>query len=144
MAGRRGGRPLGEMLSKREQQVMDLLHRRGRASAAELYEAVPDIPSYDAMRSVLRLLEEKGRIRHERDGRRYVYMPSLPIAAARRAALRQVVRTFFGGSRVDLVNTLFLAKDLSPDELGQLQALIDEARQAGGVDGVPGEDGEES
>lgn len=125
-------RPLDEMLSKREQQVMELLHRRGRASASELYEAVPDIPSYDAVRSVLRLLEEKGRIRHERDGRRYVYRPSVPMDVAARQALDRVLDTFFGGSTSEVVNALFAAESPSPDELDRLQGLIDESRKADG------------
>lgn len=129
MPTRSGGRPLDEMLSKREQQVMELLHSRGRASAADLYEAVPDMPSYDAMRSVLRLLEEKGRIEHEREGRRYVYRPSLPAGRAARRALRRVARTFFGGSTADLVNALFEAENPSPEELDRLQELIDGARK---------------
>lgn len=130
MAESTGGRPLDEMLSKREQQVMELLHRRGRASAADLCDAVPDIPSYDAMRSVLRLLEEKGRIRHEREGRRYIYRPSQPAHRAGRQALERVAQTFFGGSPADLVNALFDAEEPSREELDRLQELIDAAREA--------------
>lgn len=129
--GSRKGRPLDDMLSKREQQVMELLHVRGRASVGDLHEAVPDMPSYDAMRSVLRLLEEKGRVRHERVGRRYIYRPAVPAKRAAREAVGHVMRTFFGGSTSDLVNSLFEATSPSPAELDRLQALIDAARAAG-------------
>lgn len=107
---------------------MEILHRGGRASAADLCEAVPDIPSYDAMRSVLRLLEEKGRIRHELEGRRFIYSPARPIERAGREALGRVADTFFGGSTTDIVNALF--EDVSPSEreLDRLQDLIDAAR----------------
>lgn len=128
--GRRGGRPLDDMLSKREQQVMELLHRWGRASVGELYDMIPDMPSYDAMRSVLRLLEEKGRIRHEREGRRFIYQPAVPPKKAARAAVGRVMQTFFDGSTSDLVNMLFEARTPSREELDRLQEMIDDARAA--------------
>lgn len=128
--GRRGGRPLDDMLSKREQQVMELLHRRGRASVGELYDVIPDMPSYDAMRSVLRLLEEKGRVRHEREGRRFIYQPAVPAKRAAREAVGRVIQTFFDGSTSDLVNALFEARTPSREELDRLQEMIDAARKA--------------
>ena len=131
-----GGRPLEEILSKREQQVMDVVHRRGAATAAEVYEDLPDAPSYNAVRGVLRLLEEKGRLTHERDGRRFVYRAAVPAERAGGAALGHLVRTFFGGSTAEMLNTLFESRPPSPAELDRLQRLIDEARA--GRDGADG------
>lgn len=127
--GDRGARPLDEILSKREQQIMDVVHRRGEATAAEVYEELPDAPSYNAVRGVLRLLEEKGRLKHERRGRRFVYRASVPTERAGRAALSHVIRTFFAGSTSEVLNTLLESERPSPSELDRLQRLIDEARE---------------
>src|SRR5512147_1887177 len=81
-------------LSRRERQMMDILYARGRATAAEIHEALPDAPTYSAVRAKLRVLEEKGHIRHEEESLRYVYLPTLPRDTARRSALRHVVATF--------------------------------------------------
>jgi BlaI family penicillinase repressor len=85
-------------LSRRERQIMDVLHRRGSASAADVRREMPDAPTYSAVRALLRVLEEKGRVTHSEVGRTYVYRPTTSPAAARRAALEHVVSTFFGGS----------------------------------------------
>src|SRR5262245_57643511 len=85
-------------LSRRERQIMDVLHRRGAASAAEVRGELPDAPTYSAVRALLRVLEEKGRVSHQEVGRTYVYRPTVSAASARRAALKHLVTTFFGGS----------------------------------------------
>ena len=85
-------------LSRRERQIMDALHQRGRATAAEVLAALPDAPSYSAVRALLRILEEKGHVKHRREGARYVYLPRASRETARRSALKRVVSTFFQGS----------------------------------------------
>ena len=85
-------------LSRRERQIMDLLFQRGRATAAEVQEGLPEAPSYSAVRALLRILEEKGHVRHEQDGPRYVYVPKADRERARQSALKHVVQTFFDGS----------------------------------------------
>src|SRR5881392_1923969 len=102
--------------SRRERQIMDILYARGRATAAEIHEALPDAPTYSAVRAKLRVLEEKGHIRHEEESLRYVYRPVLPRDAARRGALRHLLTTFFGGSVEDAVAALL---DLSSAKLSK-------------------------
>ncbi|MFW6078613.1 MAG: BlaI/MecI/CopY family transcriptional regulator [Gemmatimonadota bacterium] len=132
MGSEGGARPLDELFSKRERQVMDVVHRRGEATAAEVYEELPDAPSYNAVRGVLRLLEEKGHLVHGREGRRFVYRAAVPAERAGRAAVAHLVRTFFGGSTAELVSTLLDARPPSDAELDRLQRLIDEARGEAG------------
>jgi predicted transcriptional regulator len=93
-------------LSRRERQIMDVLHRRGSASAAEVRGEMLDPPTYSAVRALLRVLEEKGRITHQEVGRTYVYRPTTSPAVARRAALKHLVSTFFGGSVEDAAAAL--------------------------------------
>src|ERR1700741_2805904 len=90
-------------LSRRERQIMDILYRRGRATAAEGMEDVSGEPSYSTVRTQLRVMEEKGHVTHEEDGLRYVYMPAVPRRAARKSALRHLVETFFDGSAEQVV-----------------------------------------
>ena len=118
-------------LSRRERQIMDLLYRRGRASAAEVRAGIPDPPSYSAVRAMLRVLEEKGHVRHAEDGPRYVYVPRLPRDRAKRSALRHVVRTFFDGSAEQAVAALLddRSAELSEEELDRLARLIERARK---------------
>src|SRR5437868_11065727 len=85
-------------LSRRERQIMDILYARGRASAGEIHEALPDAPTYSAVRAKLRVLEEKGHVRHQEESLRYVYLPTVGRDTARRSALRHLVTTFFEGS----------------------------------------------
>jgi predicted transcriptional regulator len=122
--------PLGE-LSRRERQIMEILYRRGRASVAEVQAGIPDAPSYSAVRALLRILEEKGHARHEEEGPRYVYLPTVPRTEARDSALRHMVRTFFDGSTVQAVAALLGdgAEDLTASELADLSALIERARE---------------
>ena len=88
--------PIG--LSPRERQIMDVVYRRGSATVQEVLEEMPDPPSYSAVRATMRVLEEKGRLRHKEEGRKYVYHPAVAPERARRNALQHIVKTFFGGS----------------------------------------------
>jgi predicted transcriptional regulator len=124
----RRARPLGAIPSKREQQILDVVHRRGHATAAEIYADLPDAPSYNAVRATLRLMEEKGRVRHEREGRHYVYRAAVPARKAAGTALGHLLRTFFGGSAEALLSTLIEDRRPSEQELARMQRLIDEAR----------------
>ena len=120
-------------LSRRERQIMDFVYQNGRATAAEVQANLPDPPSYSAVRAMLRVLEEKGHVRHLQDGPRYVYVPSVARERAKRSALRHVVRTFFDGSPEEVVAALLddRSAKLSDDELDRLARLIDRARQEG-------------
>jgi len=119
-------------LSRRERQIMDVIYRRGRATAAEVLDDLPDPPSYSAVRAMLRLLEEKGHVRHEQDGPRYVFLPIVARDRARQSALSHVVRTFFDGSATEAVAALLNdGAKLSNDDLDRLAAMIDKAREEG-------------
>ncbi|MDB4875202.1 MAG: putative transcriptional regulator [Gemmatimonadetes bacterium] len=119
-------------LSRRERQIMDVIYRRGRATAAEVLEDLPDPPGYSSVRALLRLLEEKGHVRHEQDGPRYVFLPIVNRERARKSALKHVVRTFFDGSATDAVAALLDGEGkLDSSELDRLSAMIDEARREG-------------
>jgi BlaI family transcriptional regulator, penicillinase repressor len=120
-------------LSRRERQIMDLLYQRGRATAAEVQADLPDPPGYSAVRAMLRVLEEKGHVRHQQDGPRYVYLPKVARDRAKRSALRHVVRTFFDGSTEQLVAALLDdgSAQLSEGELDRLAHLIERARKEG-------------
>ncbi len=112
---------------------MDLLYQWGRATAAEIQHALPAPPSYSATRAMLRILEEKGHIRHEEDGPRYVFTPRVSRDSARKSALRHMLQTFFEGSAAKLVSTL-VGEDagrMSPEELALLANLIERARKEG-------------
>jgi len=115
-------------LSRRERQIMDIIYRRGKATAAEVLDDLPDPPTYSAVRAALRLLEEKGMLAHEMDGKRYIYLPTTPRRQARTTALRHLVRTFFGGSAEQVVNALLEDGQTSSAELDRLARLIEEAR----------------
>ena len=104
-------------LSRRERQIMDVVYRRGRATAAEVRDNLPDPPSYSAVRALLRLLEEKGHLGHEQDGRPYVYRPTVPASRARRSALRRVLQTFFDDSvELDRLSRLIEAAKENAEE----------------------------
>ncbi len=112
---------------------MDVLYRRGRATAAEVREALPDAPSYSAVRALLRILEEKGHVRHEEEGPKYVYKPAVARGKATRSALDHLVNTFFNGSTEKAVAALLdaSAAELSAEELDRLAGLIEKARKEG-------------
>ena len=112
---------------------MDVLYSRGRATVAEILEQIPDPPSYSAVRAMLRILEEKGHIRHEQDGARYVFLPTLTRDKAKRSALRHLLQTFFDGSAEQAVATLLdvSSSKLSDTDLDRLAELIENARAGG-------------
>lgn len=118
-------------LSRRERQIMDVIYRLGRATAAEVLDRLPDPPGYSAVRALLRILEDKGHLCHEQDGQRYVYLPTVPRDAAKESALKHLLRTFFDGSTEDAVAALLdlKADDLSAKELDRLARMIENARQ---------------
>jgi predicted transcriptional regulator len=122
-----------EHLSRRERQIMDALFARGRASAAEVLEAMPDPPSYSAVRAMLRLLEEKGLVRHEQEGQRYIYVPTVSRERARRSALTRLVQTFFGGSAEQAVAALLDMErsKLDDAQLDRLANMIEQAKKEG-------------
>jgi predicted transcriptional regulator len=118
-------------LSRREREIMDILYRRGRATAAEVLEDMADPPSYSAVRAMLRILEERGHAKHVQDGPRYVYLPAVPRSDARKSALSHVVSTFFDGSVEQAVAALVEKSKLSKDELERLAQLIEKAKKEG-------------
>jgi len=120
-------------LSRRERQIMEVIYARGRATAAEVREHLPDPPSYSAVRAMLRILEDKGHLVHESDGPRYVFLPTTPREQARETALRRVVQTFFGGSPENAVAALLELDDdaLDDDALERIAEQIDSARKEG-------------
>jgi predicted transcriptional regulator len=125
--------PLHAELSRRERQIIDILYTQGRATAAEVQTALPDPPSYSAVRAMLRILEEKGHVRHEQDGPRYVYLPTIARDNAKRSALRHMLRTFFDGSAEQAISALLddASTKLSDAELDRLSRLISQARRTG-------------
>jgi BlaI family penicillinase repressor len=116
-------------LSRRERQIMDILFQRGSAAASEIHEAVPDPPSYSAVRAALCVLEKKGHIRHELQGLRYVWKPRVPRENARRTALRHLVKTFFDGSVEQTVAALLdeASVKLEQPDLDRLREIIGKA-----------------
>lgn len=120
------------LLTKRERQIMDVLYRLGRATAAEIMDGVPGAPGYSTVRTQLRVLERKGHVKHEEQGLRYVYMPTLPRHSARKSALKHLVDTFFDGSSAKAVAALLggEAARVSDEELERIAELVTNARMA--------------
>jgi predicted transcriptional regulator len=120
-------------LSRRERQIMDFLFSRGRASAAEVLDGIPDPPSYSAVRALLRTLEEKGHVVHEEQGRAYVYRPTLGREQARKSALKHLLKTFFGGSTEQAMAALLdlSGQKMGRDELDRLGELVERAKREG-------------
>lgn len=118
------------MLTKRERQIMDALYRLGRGTAAEILAQISGAPGYSTIRTQLRVLETKGHVRHEEQGLRYVYMPTVPRHSARRSALRHLVDTFFDGSTAKAVAALLggEAARVSDEELQRIAELVHDAR----------------
>ncbi|MFO0660526.1 MAG: BlaI/MecI/CopY family transcriptional regulator, partial [Polyangiaceae bacterium] len=118
----------GSALTRREREIMDILHRRGKATAHEVLAEMAEPPSYSAVRTFLRLLEERGHVTHQQDGQRYVYSPKVERVEARRSALSHLVQTFFSGSVSAAVTALVeSSKDtLSQDELDHISKLIEQ------------------
>ena len=125
--------PSFDELSRRERQVLDLVYRRGRATANEVLGDLKDPPSYSSVRSVLRLLEKKGFLHHEEDGPRHVYIPVIRPDRARKSALKHLLRTFFDDSPELVINALLdVSKSkMSGDELSRIQKLITAAKKEG-------------
>lgn len=122
-----------EALTRRERQVMDILFRQGEATVSEVMAELPDPPTYSAVRSILRILTEKGLITHKEDGPRYVYLPALSAERAQEDALKHVVHTFFDGSTEQAVTALLRLSDaeLSDEEIARLRERIRSARSSG-------------
>lgn len=118
-------------LSRRERQIMDIIHRLGKVTATEVMEALPNPPSYSTVRALLRLMEDKGYLRHETDGTKYVYLPTVAREKALQSALKQMVQTFFDGSTEQAVAALLSKSKLKQDELDRLSVLIEAARKEG-------------
>jgi BlaI family transcriptional regulator, penicillinase repressor len=119
------------MLSRRERQIMDVVYERERATAAEILAAIPDPPSYSAVRATLRILEEKGHLRHEEENQRYVFLPVVTKKRASLPALKHLIDTFFEGRPERVVATLLdpSAGKLSPEELDRMAQMIESARR---------------
>jgi len=118
-------------LTRRERQIMDVVYQRGQVTVTEVLDDLPDPPTYSAVRAMLRKLEEKGHLRHDAQGARYVYEATVPREAARENALERLVRTFFDDSPSQTVAALLDLKgdDLTDEELGELADLIERARR---------------
>ena len=120
-------------LGRRERQIMDALYRLGSGSVADVQGALSDPPSYSAVRAMLRWLEEKGHVRHEEEGRKFVYSPTVSREKARRSALKSLLQTFFNGSVAQAVASLIDldTEKMSPDDLDRLARRIEEAKKEG-------------
>ena len=120
-------------LAKREREIMNIIYRRGEATAAEVLEEMQNPPSYSAVRATMRVLEDKGHLKHHYDGNRYIYGPTVNRDKARSSALQQLLDTFFEGSAASVVATLLEQSPdtLTPEELERLSDLIDSARKEG-------------
>lgn len=118
-------------LGKRERQIMDIIYRRGRATASDVLQDLPDPPTYSTVRGMLRYLEDKGHLRHEQEGPRYVYLPTSAKGEVSNSALSHVVRTFFDGSVTTAVAALLESQPLSDAEYERLSRLLEESRDKG-------------
>ncbi len=118
-------------LSRRERQIMEILYQRGKAAASEVREAMEDAPSYSAVRAMLRVLEEKGHVKHQAEGLKYVYVPTVAREKAKRSAVKHVLDTFFGGSPEQIVAALLdvSATRLTREELDRMSAMIERAKR---------------
>ena len=130
MGKRKSQRDLG----RRERQIMDVIFQFGEASVADVLERLPDPPSYSAVRTMIRLLESKGFLRHRREGTKYIYRPRQSKKSASRSAVRHLIKTFFSDSAPDAVAAILDASSekLSEEDLDSIEQLIDEARKEGG------------
>ena len=125
--------PIHTQLGRRERQIMDVIYRLGRASVTEVRDNLTDPPTYSAVRAMLGFLEDKGYLRHEREGMKYVYLPTVDARQERRSALQHMVKTFFNGSAAQAAAALIEMNDtqLSNEEIKRLSELIRKARQEG-------------
>lgn len=122
-----------EGLSRRERQIMEVLYQRGKASASEIREAIGDAPSYSAIRTLLKVLEDKGHVKHRAEGLKYVYMPTVGQQKAKRSAVKHVLDTFFNGSPEQVVAALLnvASTRLTREELGRMGEMIEKAKKEG-------------
>jgi BlaI family penicillinase repressor len=120
-------------LSRRERQIMDILYGRGKSSASEVREAMPNAPGYSAVRAMLRVLEEKGHVKHEVDGVKYVFAPTVPRDKAKRSAVKHLLDTFFNDSPEQVVAALLdiSSTRMTPEELDRMAKMIEKARKEG-------------
>ncbi len=118
-------------LSRRERQIMDIIYQQGQVSAADVLANLPDAPSYSTVRALLRILEEKGHLTHQKDGPRYIYRPTQPRHEAGQSALKQIVQTFFDKSIEKTVAALVADEEVSDEELNRLSQLIEQAKKGG-------------
>jgi predicted transcriptional regulator len=120
-------------LSRRERQIMDILYQRGKASASEVREAMEAAPGYSAVRAMLRVLEEKGHVKHQAEGLKYVYVPVVARDKAKRSAVKHVMETFFNGSAEQIVAALLDVSStrLTREELDRMSEMIEQAKQEG-------------
>ena len=120
-------------LGRRERQILDVIFRQGEASVGDVLERLPDPPTYDSVRTMIRLLERKGFVRHRREGTKYIYRPTQSHESASRSALSHLMKTFFQGSAAETMAAIFdvSSNDLSDDELKRLELLIEQARKEG-------------
>ena len=120
-------------LSRRERQIMEILYQRGKASAAEVREAMDDAPGYSAVRAMMRVLEEKGHVRHQEEGLKYVFVPTMPREKAKRSAVKHLMDTFFAGSPEQTVAALLdvASTKLTSEELDRMSEMIEKARREG-------------
>lgn len=131
--GRKKGRKQSEYLSKREKQIMDVIYRRGKATVADVCEDLPDIPNYTAARVLMHLLEDKGLLKHERQGQRYIYHPAVSAERARRSELNHLMHTFFRDSPKEVMADLLelSQRDMDEEDWEEIYGMIEEARKQG-------------
>jgi BlaI family transcriptional regulator, penicillinase repressor len=122
-----------EVLSRRERQILEILIERGKASASEVRAAMPDAPSYSAVRTLLRVLEDKGHVKHHAEGLRYVYLPTIGRERAKRTAVKHLLKTYFNGSPEEIVAALLDVSStrLTHEELDRMAQMIEEAKREG-------------
>lgn len=120
-------------LSRRERQILEIIYRQGKASASEVREAMADAPSYSAVRTLLRVLEDKGHVRHRAEGLKYVYMPTVAREKAKRSAVKHLLDTYFSGSPEQIVAALLDVSStrLTREELDRMTAMIERAKREG-------------
>ena len=120
-------------LSRRERQIMEILYQRGKASASDVREAMEDAPSYSAVRAMLRVLEDKGHVRHQEEGLKYVYVPVMAREKAKRSAVKHLMETFFAGSPEQIVAALLdvSSAKLTREELDRMAEMIEKAKREG-------------
>jgi predicted transcriptional regulator len=124
-------RPKTPSLSRREREIMDIVYRRGRAAAADVLADLDDPPGYSTVRTLLKILEDKGHLKHERSGTRFVYLPTVSRERAQRSALQRLMQTFFDGSAEKAMAAMLdiSTRKLSDEQLDRLAQLIDDAKQ---------------